>query len=79
MPPNKTKVASVVSVKPQALSQVEQHAKSSSLLDGAYDEANSAKSFQEALTEWRGRRGVAPSKESNTSTMKGDYIISFTR
>lgn len=41
----------------------------SSLLEGTYDEASSAKSFQEALAEWR--NGKNAESAANTSAMKG--------
>ena len=39
-----------------------------SLLEGTYNEAESTKSFQEALAEWRGESSA---KGSNTTVIKG--------
>lgn len=45
---------------------------SQSLLDGTYDEASSAKSFQEALAEWRNGKDSVSSKSCNTHHIKGE-------
>ena len=43
-----------------------------SLLEGTYDEAASAASFQQALAQWRG--GGVKDKTENTVTCKGMFL-----
>lgn len=68
-PPKKT--SNVPTKEPSPSEGVDDQNNSGSLLEGTYDEASSAKSFQEALAEWRGGRGGTSVKESNTHTVKG--------
>ena len=58
---------------PPLPSKGEQKAQPSSLLEGTYDEASSAKSFQEALAEWR--NGKNAESAANTFAARG---ISYT-
>ena len=46
----------------------------SSLLDGSYDEEESAASFQQALAEWRGQAGKT-SNEVQVYTTKGKALL----
>lgn len=59
------------SVAPPPPKKYEQRAEPSSLCEGMYDEASSAKSFQEALAEWRNGKNAPASKESATYAQKG--------
>lgn len=57
-------------VEPHSPPKEKHSSNASSLLEGIYDEAGSAKSFQEALAEWRGDKESG----SNKHATKGNSI-----